>query len=210
MFSEILVLGANLDENSRRQAQLIVDSVRRMSSMLEGLYEFALSGIEQPDPALDLTRVVNDAVLNLEHAIGVNPVVIRVGPLPLVTGNEKQLLRVLQNLIANAIKYRGDAPLEIHVTAEPRDAEWVIRVSDNGIGIAPEYQEQIFHVFARLHRVGISGAGIGLAICRKVVEAMGGKIWVESKLGSGSAFCFTVAASTPAAEKGRLATAAGS
>jgi light-regulated signal transduction histidine kinase (bacteriophytochrome) len=209
MFSELLVRGANLDEDSRGQARLIIDGVRRMSSMLEGLYEFALSGTEPSEPALDLTRVVDEAILNLEHAVDAGHAVISVGPLPLVAGNEKELLRVVQNLIANAIKYRGDTPVEIHVTAEPRGAEWVVRVRDNGIGIAPEYQAQIFQVFQRLHGVGISGAGIGLAICKKVVEAMGGTIWVESKLGFGSAFCFTVAAAKPAAETVRLAAAAG-
>src|SRR6202012_2042847 len=109
--------------------------------------------------------------------------VVNVGPLPFVTGKTKQPLTILQNLIANAIKYCGDAPIEIEITAARSGADWVNRLRDNGIGVAPEYQVQIFHLFARLHGRSVSGAGIGLAICRKLIESMGGTIWVESNLG---------------------------
>jgi len=209
MFSELLVRDVNPD-SSREYAQLIVDGVKRMSSMLEGLYEFALSGSDAHESEVDLTRVVSEAVLNLKHAVAVSDAVINVGALPLVKGNERQLVRVLQNLIANAIKYRGDAPIEVQIAAEPCGAEWVVSVRDNGVGIAPEYQEQIFHLFTRLHGGPTRGAGIGLAVCKKLIEAVGGRLWVESKLGAGSSFCFTVAAARPAIARVKVAAAVGS
>jgi signal transduction histidine kinase len=114
--------------------------------------------------------------------------------LPFVQGSQIQLLRVFQNLILNAIKYRSEMPVEINVTAEPIGHDWIIKVKDNGIGIAPEYQERVFGLLERLHGPEIPGAGIGLAICKKIIEAMGGAIWVESEAGSGSIFCFTITA----------------
>jgi signal transduction histidine kinase len=123
---------------------------------------------------------------------------VLVDPMPLVKGIEGNLLRVLQNLIVNAIKYRSERPIEIHVTAERSGAEWIIRVNDNGIGIAPEHRERIFGLLERLHGAEIPGAGMGLAICKKIIEAAGGVIWVESTSDSGSTFCFTVTAATAA------------
>jgi signal transduction histidine kinase len=93
----------------------------------------------------------------------------------------------------NAIKYRSDAPVEIHVTAERLGTEWIIKVRDNGVGIAPEHQDRVFGLFKRLHGPETPGAGIGLAICRKIIDAMGGAIWVEPAPGQGSIFCFTIA-----------------
>jgi signal transduction histidine kinase len=119
---------------------------------------------------------------------------VTVEPLPLVQGNQKHLVRVFQNLIANAIKYRGAAPARIHVTAERLGTEWIIKVRDNGIGIPPEHYERVFRLFKRLHGPETPGAGIGLAICKKIVEAMGGAIWIEPAPGSGSIFCFTITA----------------
>jgi signal transduction histidine kinase len=118
---------------------------------------------------------------------------VTIDPLPVVLGNERHLIRVFQNLIVNAIKYRSAAPVEIHVTAERLGPEWIIKVRDNGIGIAPEHHERVFGLFNRLHGPETPGAGIGLAICRKIIDAMGGAIWVEPAPGSGSIFCFTIA-----------------
>ena len=94
-------------------------------------------------------------------------------------------------MLANAIKYRGTETVRIDVTAEPMGTEWVVKVHDNGIGIAPAYHEQIFGLFKRLHQRSVPGTGIGLAICKKIVDGMGGRIWVESEPGKGSTFCFT-------------------
>ena len=124
---------------------------------------------------------------------------------PIVT-DERKLKQILINLIGNAVKYRGEAPPEIHVAAERQGKKWVIQTSDNGIGIAPEHHDRIFGLFTRLHGRDIAGTGIGLAFCKKIVEEAGGRIWVESSPGSGSTFFFTIAATaqraTPATSGG--------
>jgi light-regulated signal transduction histidine kinase (bacteriophytochrome) len=105
------------------------------------------------------------------------------------------MVRVFQNLIGNAIQYRSDEPARIHITAELLGHEWLVKSKDNGIGIAPQYHECIFGRFKRLHGRDIPGTGIGLAICKKIVEGLGGRIWVESESGKGSTFCFTICGS---------------
>jgi len=192
MFTELLLDESDLDASGRQKAHFIVDGIKRMSALFEGLHGFAVRGFDDPAQPLDLTRIVADVLQNLGHAIKVNGAGVTVDRLPKVLGNEQHLLRVFQNLIANAIKYRSERPIEIHITAEQLGQEWIIKIQDNGLGIAEEHQERIFGLFKRLHGPETPGAGIGLAICRKIVEAMGGAIWVESKSGTGSTFCFTV------------------
>ncbi|MGA6981303.1 MAG: ATP-binding protein, partial [Candidatus Sulfotelmatobacter sp.] len=119
---------------------------------------------------------------------------ITAGALPTLWGDRTQLAQIFQNLIGNAIKFRKqEEPLVISVSAEKNDLEWRFKVTDNGIGIAPEHLENVFVVFQRLHaRTEYPGNGIGLAICKKIVERSGGKIWVESEVGHGSSFIFTL------------------
>jgi light-regulated signal transduction histidine kinase (bacteriophytochrome) len=203
--TELFLREMNVKDNGKVQAQFIRDGVARMSVLLEGLRAFALSGFEEPQPNLNLGQVVKDVLLDLQGAIGVSGAIVTVGPLPFVRANEKHLQRVLQNLIANAIKYRSQARLEIDVSAELLGTDCMIRITDNGVGIEPEYHEQIFVIFKRLHGREIPGVGIGLAICAKLIQATGGAIWVESKAGAGASFCFTVPA---AAQPVRRAVAA--
>jgi len=120
--------------------------------------------------------------------------------LPIVEGDARQLVRVFQNLICNAIKYRSAVPLEIHITAKRAGTDWIVRIQDNGVGIGPEHHESIFRLLTRQHGPEISGAGIGLAVCKTAIESMGGTIWVESQLGRGATFCFRIAA-VPKVEK---------
>ncbi len=143
---------------------------------------------------------MEQAINYLEQAIHESGASITVGPFPRVLGNESQLTGLMQNLLGNAIKYRGPQPVRIEVTAEPMGSGWVVKVRDNGIGIAPAYHDQIFGLFKRLHQRSVPGTGIGLAICKKIVDGMGGRIWVESEPGKGSTFCFT-AQSAPKALK---------
>jgi signal transduction histidine kinase len=114
--------------------------------------------------------------------------------LPCARGNESHLVRVFQNLMGNAVKYRGQEAPEVHVGAERRGPDWVLRIEDNGVGIAAENQHRVFMPFVRLVDRKIPGTGLGLAVCKNIVEGLGGTIWVESEPGVGSTFCFTVAA----------------
>jgi signal transduction histidine kinase len=109
-----------------------------------------------------------------------------------VSSNESQLVRLFQNLLGNAMKYRGQDSPEIHVACERTGPDWVIRIKDNGSGIAPEDQIRVFMPFVRLADRKIPGTGLGLAVCRNIVEGLGGRIWVESEPGAGSTFCFTM------------------
>ena len=199
MFTELLARNVALDDNGRHLAQSIADGVARMRALFDGVHGLAISG-RDPIKRLDLSEVAADVLQNLAHAIRVSDAVVIVDPLPFVMGDENHLQRVLQNLIANALKYHGHSRIEIRVSAERLGSEWVVRVKDNGAGVAREHQQVIFLPLKRLHGTEIPGAGVGLAICKKLVEAMGGSIWVESEPGSGSIFSFTIPYTKEAAE----------
>jgi PAS domain S-box-containing protein len=190
-FTELLVKNAGSAEDHEQYSRFILDSVAHMSRMLDDL--LALTSVSSHDARgpVDLRCAVRQASNHLEQAIHESGASIAFGPLPWVLGNESQLTGLMQNLLGNAIKYRGAEPVRIEVTAEPLGNEWVVKVRDNGIGIAPAYHEQIFGLFKRLHQRSVPGTGIGLAICKKIVDGMGGRIWVESEPGKGSTFCFT-------------------
>ena len=194
MFAQLLMRGSQLDTEGKLLAQFVIDGAARMSALFEGLQAFAIHDLDDLPRPSNLGRVVADVLQDLAHAISNSNAIVTVDPLPCVQGNEKHLRRVFQNLILNAIKYRSSAPIEIHVTAEPLAGGWLIKVSDNGIGIAPEHRDDVFGLLKRLHGTEIPGAGIGLSICRKIIEALGGRIWVESELGAGSTLCFTLTA----------------
>ena len=132
-------------------------------------------------------------LFNLEIVIEENNAVIKSDPLPVITADRSQMIQLFQNLIGNSIKYRSAETPYIHISSERTENEWVFSVSDNGIGIDPQYFEDIFKVFQRLHEAHVySGTGIGLAICQKIVNRHNGRIWVESELDKGSTFHFTI------------------
>ncbi len=141
---------------------------------------------------VDVAAVLSSALLNLQLAIQSSDARITFDPLPTVYMDETQFLQLLQNLIGNAIKYRSADPPRIHISAREAGPEWVFSVRDNGLGIDMQYADQIFSVFKRLHGHDYPGTGVGLAICKKIVERRGGRIWVESVPNSGSTFHFTV------------------
>jgi light-regulated signal transduction histidine kinase (bacteriophytochrome) len=130
---------------------------------------------------------------SLEVAIAESGAAITHDPLPTVVGDPVGLGQLLQNLVGNAVKFHGEESPEIHISAQRQERAWLFAVRDNGIGIAPEYQDRIFVLFQRLHgRDEYTGTGIGLAICKKIVERHGGNLWVESTPGGGSTFLFTI------------------
>jgi len=192
MFTELLLEDSDLKSGSKVQARFIMDGVARMSALLEGLHTFAQSGFDDAPRLFELGDTLAEVLKNLAHAIKTSGAAITAGPLPAVEGVERHLVRVFQNLIVNSIKYRSEAPVEIHVSAERLGPEWIIKFKDNGVGIDQDQHDRVFELFKRLHGHEAPGAGIGLAICKKIVEAMGGTIWIESNAGSGATFCFTI------------------
>lgn len=184
-----------LDSQANKFIGNIVHGCTRMQTLIDDLLEYSRVGRNQkPFELVDCTRVVEQALANLQATIRDTGAVVTYGKMPAVTGDVSQLVQLFQNLIGNAIKYRQEAPPVVTVTAcKHDDDKWLFSISDNGIGIAPQHQERIFQIFQRLHtQKEYSGTGIGLAICQKIVERHGGSIWVESEAGQGATFHFTL------------------
>jgi light-regulated signal transduction histidine kinase (bacteriophytochrome) len=177
-----------------------VDGAKRMGKLLEDLRRYArATGQLMMEEPVDCEAVMDQVLVNLKPAIVEADATITRGPLPKVMGSNTHLLQLFQNLVDNAVKYRAERPLKIHVSAEVHDTEWVFRVADNGIGIEPQYSDRIFEPFHRLcseeRQCPGTGTGMGLAICRRIIQRYGGRIWVESEPGSGSVVSFTIPAS---------------
>jgi signal transduction histidine kinase len=183
-----------LDQDAKEFINFAVDGATRMQTLINDLLAYSRVGIQgKPFKPTDGEAVLKMAVDNLARSIAQSGVIITHEPLPTICGDEVQLIQLFQNLIANAVKFHGQEPPRVHISARRQDGEWVFAVRDNGIGIAPEQQKRIFSIFQRLHhRSEYPGTGIGLAICKKIVERHGGKIWVESEVGRGATFYFTV------------------
>jgi PAS domain S-box-containing protein len=187
-------LAANIDEAEREFLDYISEGGHRMHRLLSDLraYTYAANTVDGDPPLTSCRTALQTAVENLEAAIEENEADVWFDELPSVRVHQLHLVQLFQNLIGNAIKYRGEAPPRIRVRAEPSGASFLFSVADNGIGIDPQYSKLIFGVFKRLHGQRYSGTGIGLAICQKIVENYGGRIWVESELGKGATFRFTL------------------
>ena len=150
---------------------------------------------QSPAPEIDANAILRDVLVNLKVAIDESRAEVTSDPLPTVCLHEFQLEQLFQNIIGNAIHYRSEAAPRIHIKAETDGDAWRFSIQDNGIGIAAEYKEKIFGMFKRLHTAAdYPGTGMGLAICQRIVERVGGSIWVESQLGRGSTFFFTLPA----------------
>lgn len=188
-----------LDDDADEFIDYAVDGARRMQSLINDLLEYSRVGTKQaPMKPTSLTEVMATTAVNLRATIDESGATVVVGAMPTVLGDEGQLVQLTQNLVANAIKFHGDAAPEVHVDAQRGVGEWVIIVRDNGIGIERRHADRIFQIFRRLHPPNeYPGTGIGLAICRKIVERHGGRIWVESEPGHGSAFHFTLPDTPP-------------
>ncbi len=184
----------NIDDKADKYIHFAVDGAFRMQNLINDLLEFSrvTTRGREPEPT-DSEFVLNQVLSNLELYIKENKATVSHGSLPEVMADSTQLVQVFQNLIINGIKFHSEEAPKIHISAEKKASEWVFSVQDNGIGIDPQYSEKIFEVFKRLHKKEeYPGTGIGLAICKKIVERHGGRIWVESELGKGSTFYFTL------------------
>lgn len=183
-----------LDEKANDLIGYTVDGVQRMQDIIKDLLEYSKVGSKGLHlKPVDCSFVVDKAMLNLQTAIDETGATVTYEKLPTVIADASQIGGLFQNLISNAIKFHGDAPLKIHISVDKKIGEWVFSVQDNGIGIDPQHLEKIFVVFQRLHtREEYPGTGIGLAICKRIVERHGGKIWVKSEPVKGSTFYFTI------------------
>ena len=185
-----------LDEKADTYVAYIVDGARRMQMLIKDLLAYSrITTRSQGFVKNDCNAVLGRVLKDIDVVIHESGASITADPLPTVPGDETQLGQLFQNLVGNAVKYHGDAAPRVHISAVRKDAEWEFSVKDNGIGIPMEYAERIFVIFQRLHtRTEYSGTGIGLAVCKKIVERHGGRIWVESEPGRGSIFYFTLPA----------------
>jgi PAS domain S-box-containing protein len=195
-FTELLArrYKGNLDADADEFIAYVVDGASRMQKMINALLAYSRVGTRGKRFApTDCQIILQQALDNLQVAIKESGAEVTHEPLPTVTADASQLLQLFQNLLANAIKFRSDQPPRIHIGAKRKEDAWLFSVQDNGIGIAEEFFDRIFIVFQRLcDKEQYPGTGIGLSICRKIVARHGGHIWVESELGKGATFYFTI------------------
>lgn len=184
-----------LDGDADKYIGFAVNGATRMDMLLKDLlaYTQASSFVEEEIRPTDLNAALHGALSNLQVAIAESGAVITFDTLPCIRMVDVHAQQLFQNLIGNAIKYRGEHAPKIHISSRRNNRDWVFGVADNGIGIDPQYKDKIFGLFKRLHNnEKYAGTGIGLAICQKLVQRYGGRIWVESELGAGSTFFFSV------------------
>jgi PAS domain S-box-containing protein len=184
----------SLDSDADDFIEYIIDNAKRMKQLIDDLLEYSrVTSQAKEFENVDLEKILDIVLTNLSVFITENNAKVIYEPLPTVYADKNQMLQVFQNLITNAIKFRGDKSPEINISAQRGQTEWIFSVSDNGIGIKPEHQKQIFDVFKRLHtRDEYPGTGIGLSIVQKIITHHDGRIWVESEPGKGSTFYFTI------------------
>ena len=183
-----------LDSNAEEFINFAMDGATRMHTLINGLLAYSRVGTRgKPFEPTNCETILQQSLDNLKMTMEESGAVVTHDSLPTVMADDLQLGQLFQNLIGNAIKFHGEEPPRVHVSAKPDGKQWVFSVRDNGIGIAPEFAERIFIIFQRLHdKEKYPGTGIGLAVCKKIVECHGGRIWVGSELGKGATFYFTL------------------
>lgn len=199
-----------LDADAHEFISFAVDGANRMQRLINDLLSYSrIQTRANPFGETDFEEVLGQARINLQAAIEKSCALISNDPLPVLTADSNQMLRLFQNLIDNAIKFSGDMPPRIHISAEKIDNDYLFSVRDNGIGIDPQFKERIFVIFQRLHnKEEYPGTGIGLAICKRIIERHKGRIWLESEPGNGSVFYFTLPVKKEENEDGRSHTLA--
>jgi signal transduction histidine kinase len=183
-----------LDDEADEFIGYAVDGVRRMNELIEGLLEYSrIQNRSRQNESVDCNALLKTILHDSARTIMQSDGRVTADPLPIISGDRIQLGRVFQNIIANALKFHGEQPPEVHVSALDEGSCWHFKISDNGIGIEPEYAEKIFGLFKRLHgREKYTGTGIGLAVCKRIIERHGGRIWVEPGTEAGCVFHFTL------------------
>ena len=186
--------GGQLDERADQYIHYAVDGAERMKALIRDLLEYSRLGTgKEAFDWVDTGEVLSEVGGVFREQVATTGAQVKTGHLPRVWGDRVQLTQLLQNLVSNALKYAGNRTPVITVGAEEHPEYWQFSVADNGIGIDPQFFDKIFIIFQRLHnRNEYSGTGIGLAICKKIVERHGGRIWVDSAAGGGSTFYFTI------------------
>jgi light-regulated signal transduction histidine kinase (bacteriophytochrome) len=182
-----------LDTDADEFITYAVDGANRMQRLINDLLTYSRLGTRgKPLKPTSSEIALEQALANLQMTIVESEAAVSHDPLPMIWADATQLVQLFQNLVGNALKFRGAQPLRVHISAEQREQEWLFAVSDNGIGIESQYAERIFVIFQRLHsQAEYPGTGIGLALCKRIVERHGGHIWVESQPGQGATFYFT-------------------
>ena len=185
-----------LDSDADEFIAYATDGANRMGALINDLLAYSRVGSRDKDfQPTDCEVVLEEVVTNLQGAIEESEAVVTYDPLPTVMADATQMGQLFQNLIGNAVKYRNEKAPRVNIWAGRENGEWLFSVRDNGIGIDPQHAERIFIIFQRLHSRGeYSGTGIGLSVCKKIVERHGGRIWMESKPGNGTTFSFTIPA----------------
>jgi len=185
---------SKLDTDADEFISYAVDGAKRMQTLLYDLLEYSRVGTRgKPFRLVECKDIIEQALANLKVAIEESGAVVNYDNLLAIMGDEGQLVRLFQNLIGNAIKFRGQETPQVHISARRRHNVLIFSVTDNGIGIDPQHSQSIFEIFRRLHtKEEYPGTGMGLAICKKIVERHGGRIWVQSQPGEGSTFYFTI------------------
>jgi chemotaxis family two-component system sensor kinase Cph1 len=195
-FSQLLKQehGGKLGEDADQYLSFTVDGALKIERLVKGLLAYWEVTERSGDrfSAVDCNYLLSQALMSLQTLIQQSGAEVTSDALPTVTANEMMLTQVFQNLIANSIKYRGTATPKIHISAMRIPEGWLFSVTDNGIGIEPAFRDRVFGMFRRLHGSEVPGTGIGLALCKKVVERHGGRIWVESEAGEGAVFKFAL------------------
>jgi len=213
IYSELVAMRYKnvVDPEGQKYLEVLTEGGRRLATLINDLLAYTRAGVLEGEvPLIDCTEVLKHTLTGLCEAIRENDAAVTYDPLPEIQMGETHLQQVFQNLIVNSLKYRNEKPPRVHISAARRGAAWLISVQDNGIGIDPQYKEKIFGVFKRLHRdEKYTGTGIGLAICQRVVERYGGRIWVESRPGEGATFFFTIPQSAAASQTAKAESSAG-
>jgi light-regulated signal transduction histidine kinase (bacteriophytochrome) len=194
-YSQLLaeVYAGRLDSNADLFLGRIQDGVSAMQSLLSAVVDYWAAGTGDRQPSrTDMEAVLRLALLGAGKQVRDARAIVTHDPLPAVMGDFETLVKLLGQLIGNAVKFRGTLPLRVHISCKREDLEWVFWVQDNGLGIDPAFRDRVFGVFKRLHGKEYPGNGLGLALCKKAIEWHGGRIWMESAPGEGSTVYFTL------------------